>query len=725
MKRIFLTLVLVMFAVFPGRADNLLGLTLKDGRLMAEIPGSMTGKRLFFASVIESISDPGEGVSGQLSDNCLPIMFNVEGDWLNVKFLYRPYLEVNVADDGTPFETADFQRYRISSLSPDGSARVDLTDFFLSHFTNLSIFPKKAYNSQGGTVMRVHKLNASVSSLLSTEVTDSIASVRCDLSFDMDGYVYGMMKVVGDFSVRAVVRKMIFLPQYEDEMPVLEATPYVGTETVPRKGIPSASSPVEEKTVVSRYRVPGRHLTFHIDPLVPDAWKPYVAEGVNAWNRAFEAAGLGKVLETSSMQPDLDEWSPYGSRIIYATSGMHSVDASTLTDPLTGERIGSTICIHDDVIAGYASALKCAAAASWPDLRQRNLPDSITGGIVRLLVMQAVGKCLGFTTNLAASSVYPADSLRSASFTAEYGLAASVMEAPVFNYVARHQDEGVRYIQDVIGPYDYFAVDRIYGRGKDAPGKYCQYFSSSYEGRPSGDPFVAKGDLGNNHFRTMEYYVSNQKMLFSNALQWFCGTGEDYSGVESLLKEAADNYAVRIVHFLGYVGGYRSYISTGYPQVQCRMPLPVGMQSDAVREIVTRLRDMDWLDSAGRGNVQYGTVEFIGDVYRTNIFKSLLGRLDSVEASARDYGSGYSPSAFLGDLIDEVFGDSKLRTGLRSYEMVWQTDFVESLGERMDRDPACLEALMEIRRKVVGTTVPESDRSHYRYIAFMLNRLCD
>lgn len=725
MKKYFLTLILAIVTILPGRAGKLMDLRLENGRLMAEIPESMTGKKLFFASIIESISDPGEGVAGQLSDNCLPVMFNVEGDWLNVRYLYKPYLETPDTHGLMDYGTADFQRYKISSVTSGGSVRVDLTDFFLENFTNLNIFPKNAYNSQGGTVMRVHTLNSQTSSMLSTEVTDSIASVRCDLSFKMDGYVYGMMKVAGDFSVRAVVRKMIFLPAYENEMPELEATPYVGTENVSRKSICPAGSPVEEKSIVSRYRIPERHLNFRIDPLVPGEWKPFIEEGVDAWNRAFEAAGIGRTLETSVLKPGIDEWSPYESRIIYATSGMHSVDASTLTDPLSGERISSTICIHDDVIAEYASALKRATAASWPDVRQRNLPDSITGSIVRLLVMQAVGKCLGLTANLAASSVYPVDSLRSASFTSGYGLSASVMETPVFNYVAQPQDAGVRYVQDVIGPYDIYALGRLYGRKTDAPGKYCQYFPSSYNGRPSRDPFVSGGDLGYNHFRTMDYFVSNQKMLFSNALQWFCGEGEDYSEVESILKGAADDYAVRIVHLLRYVGGYRSYLNNGDYPVQCLTPLPAGMQKAAVKEIVARLRDMEWFDSAGRGTVQYGTVEFIADVYRTNIFRSLLGCLESVEESSRDFGPEYSPSAFLMDVADEIFGVSMLKTGLKSYEMVWQTAFVEYVGERSDRDSACLDTLRKLKYMVAGVSVPESDRSHYEYIAFMLNRLCD
>lgn len=724
MKKFLLTLLLISATAFYGRSESLMRLSLRDGRLVADIPESIMGRRLLFASIIESISDPGEGVAGQMSDNCIPIMLNAEGGWLNVNFLHNPYPD---RLDGNLPVPADFKRYKLIEGAAEGTFRADLTDLFQNHLNELYLFPRNAYNSQGGTVMRKHTLNPDQSSLLSAESDDNIAYVRCDLSYSMEGYVYGMMKIVGDFSVRTIARKIIFLPLSDSDMTPLEASPYVGTVNFARAVLDNSEKPVRNLSIVSRYRFPERQLVFHIDSMFPASWKKYAAEGVEAWNRAFEAAGLGRMLESSPTISETQRFSPYCSRIIYATSGMHSVEALTLTDPLTGERISSTICIHDDVIAEYASALKRATAASWPDVRQRNLPDSISGSIVRLLVMQAVGKCLGLTANYAASSEYPVDSLRSSTFTAKYGLTASVMEAPVFNYIARPQDSGVKYIQDVVGPYDIYAIGRIYGGIDYAPGKYCGYFNSRFAGGPVNDPFVAKGDLGNNHFKAMAYCSENLKDLFSNALDWFAAEGEDYSEVESILKGAADDYAVRIVHLLGYVGGFRSYLSTGSRPVACRSPLPAWMQSRAVSEVVFRLRDLDWFNAPGIGRMQYGTVEFIGDVYRTNIFNSLFNRLDDVSTAYRNYGSGYSVEMFLRDLIDAVFGDSCLRTNLESYEMVWQTAFVEMLAGKAG-DSACFSALNEIRRVVasesanVGTS---SDRSHYEYLRYRLNKLCD
>ena len=74
--------VLAAVISFSAAADDmsaLMRLDLKDGKVMASIPQSLLGCRLMMATRIEQTSDSGEGVAGQLSDNCIPIVFSVSG----------------------------------------------------------------------------------------------------------------------------------------------------------------------------------------------------------------------------------------------------------------------------------------------------------------------------------------------------------------------------------------------------------------------------------------------------------------------------------------------------------------------------------------------------------------------------------------------------------------------------------------------------------------------
>ena len=65
---------------------------------------------------------------------------------------------------------------------------------------------------------------------------------------------------------------------------------------------------------------------------------------------------------------------------------------------------------------------------------------------------------------MGASYHYPVDSLRSAEFTRQHGLTASVMDNIMCNYIAQPEDveKGAVLVQPGIGPYDYFPIRYLY-----------------------------------------------------------------------------------------------------------------------------------------------------------------------------------------------------------------------------------------------------------------------
>ena len=197
---------MISISAAASDAPDLMRLELKDGKVIAQIPKSLMGRRLLMASRIEQTSDSGEGLAGQLSDNCIAIVFDVEGNELLVTM---PMANTLVKDSASP---GVWKRYKVTSFKPDSTAVVDLTDLFKTQYSQLHTFPVKAYNSMGGQVRRVHTLIDDKSKFLSTDVRDGVASVLCDFYYKMDGYVMGVMKIAGDYSVRAQVRKIIFLP---------------------------------------------------------------------------------------------------------------------------------------------------------------------------------------------------------------------------------------------------------------------------------------------------------------------------------------------------------------------------------------------------------------------------------------------------------------------------------------------------------------------------------
>ena len=82
------------------------------------------------------------------------------------------------------------------------------------------------------------------------------------------------------------------------------------------------------------------------------------------------------------------------------------------------------------------------------------MPDDIVSESLEYIIAHEIGHTLGLMHNMAASAAIPTDSLRSVSFTQQYGTTASIMDYARFNYVAQPQDKGVKLTPPYLGVYD-------------------------------------------------------------------------------------------------------------------------------------------------------------------------------------------------------------------------------------------------------------------------------
>ena len=98
------------------------------------------------------------------------------------------------------------------------------------------------------------------------------------------------------------------------------------------------------------------------------------------------------------------------------------------------------------------------AGAQNPKARSLTTPQEDIGEMMRMVIAHEVGHALGLPHNMGASSAYPTDSLRSATFTQKMGLTPSIMDYARVNYIAQPEDKGVRYIR-MMGPYDLYAIN--------------------------------------------------------------------------------------------------------------------------------------------------------------------------------------------------------------------------------------------------------------------------
>ena len=661
----------------------LMRLDIKDGKVIAEIPKSLMGRRLMMATRIEQTSDSGEGLAGQLSDNCISIVFSLSGKELLVDIPLPNSLE---GDSATP---TVWQRYKVTSFKKDNTAVVDLTDLFQTQYSQLHTFPVKAYNSMGGQVLRVHTLKKDRSRFLGTEVSDSIASVLSDSYYKMDGYVMGVMKIAGDYSVRAQVRKMIFLPSTKDDFPQMEADPEVATFTLQRRSIDDPAKPVTVKDIVRRWNItpsdsmawlagnkvsPLKPIVFYVDTLLPKNWRPYVEEGLLAWNQAFEQAGFTDVIQVRDFPSEQSFFSasPYISRVIFAPSGMEEIEVGDLYDASTGEIFSAQICIHSNFIKKQHLELLKFTSATNPEIRSENLPDSIAGQLVKNAVTSVVGRALGLrkVTN------------------------RNKIELDKIDLYAQQPDA-----------YDMKAIAWLYGPSSCRSEAAVEELSEILV--PSNSEY----------FDDLDQWTSNQKRLFANLYEYFPDASSEF--LISLVTGVQDQYARNIVKLLQFVGGSQKSI------YGVRIPYSAEVQSRAVKDVMAHIKDIDWFKSIPGGRLPYSTNEFIGDVYRTNIFISLVERYSRVKKEeALPPASGYSAGALLKDISNEIFGSGRTaKAKLLPIEMTWQTSYVEFLVSRLD-DATCYHALSVLRQQIYNASLSTRGEvaEHYAYLLFVIDK---
>lgn len=662
----------------------LMRLDIKDGKVIAEIPKSLMGRRLMMATRIEQTSDSGEGLAGQLSDNCISIVFSLSGKELLVDIPLPNSLEGNSA---TP---TVWKRYKVTSFKKDSTAVVDLTDLFQTQYSQLHTFPVKAYNSMGGQVRRVHTLKKDRSRFLGTEVSDSIASVLSDSYYKMDGYVMGVMKIAGDYSVRAQVRKMIFLPSTKDDFPQMEADPEVATFTLQRRSIDDPAKPVTVKDIVRRWNItpsdsmawlagnkvsPLKPIVFYVDTLLPKNWRPYVEEGLLAWNQAFEQAGFTDVIQVRDFPSEQSFFSasPYISRVIFAPSGMEEIEVGDLYDASTGEIFSAQICVHSNFIKKQHQELLKSYAAVNPDVRYENLPDSLAGQLVRLSVMNSVGKALGLR-----------DLSKKNTLTVET----------------------VDIDQTLPTIYQQKAIAWLYGPASNRNSEAAKVLAD------------LRMTSNLEYFAALDDWTENQKTLFADIFGYFPDASTEF--VTSVVSGIQDQYAKNIVKLFQFVGGYEKTV------YGVSIPYAADIQSKAVKDVISHLKDMDWFKSIPSGRLPYSTNEFIGDVYCTNIFNNLVSKYPQVQrCSMMSSSDGYSTDAFLRDISSEIFGSGKTaKTKLMPIEMVWQTAFLSYVSNKIGDDVSCHEAFLTLRSRIYNATLYAKGETaeHYAYLLHVIDK---
>ena len=260
----------------------------------------------------------------------------------------------------------------------------------------------------------------------------------------------------------------------------------------------------------------GKTLDFYVDKRFPSEWYPYIREGIEDWNRAFEAAGLGSPIRVFPEPEDgaFDRFGPLVNMVRYMDGNEANAKGDVLYDPRSGEILQGDILWWKDVLDRLCDWRYVQTGAADPRARAQDYPMDILGPMIRYSICHEMGHVLGLSHNMGASYAYPADSLRSPSFTQRYGTCASVMDYARFNHLATAGDvaAGVSLLPPRLGPYDYYAIACGYGSEAASPGEYGR-FAPFYSAAISPDPSAQPESLGDDLLRSSAAGLANCRAL--------------------------------------------------------------------------------------------------------------------------------------------------------------------------------------------------------------------
>ncbi len=473
---------------------------------------------------------------------------------------------------------------------------------------------------------------------------------------------------------------------------------------------------LEKKDPTAAVSDPVQPLVYYIDPATPKQWVPWIKQGIESWQPAFEAAGFSHGIVAREVPTGDSTWSMEDVRhtmVRWLATTVENSVGPNVHDPRTGEILNGSVRMFHNIMNLQRDWYFTQVAPL--DVRAQHLPfpDSLMGHLVMYVVAHEVGHTLGLRHNMQASSEYPADSVRSKTWVHRMGHCASIMDYCRFNYVAQPED-GIDLYDLVprVGPYDVFAIRWGYtpiagAATPEAERPTLDQWASAqdsvpwyrYEGDENAygaDPGVETEAVGDaDAVKSTTAGLKNIKRIMSFLASATIQKGEDNSDLSELYERLIGQWRDEMGHVVHLVGGEYMREKSGSQPGSRFTPVSAERQRAAVRFVAANVfaTPTYLVDTAVLRRIEAaGALERIRTA-QSGVLTDLLSddranRMTEIGALFSHLNAAYSAAALYDDVRHAVW--SELAGGtvrVDAFRRNLQRSYVALLSEKVAPPP--------------------------------------
>lgn len=486
---------------------------------------------------------------------------------------------------------------------------------------------------------------------------------------------------------------------------------------------------------------PKKPIVYYIDPATPKQWRPYLIQGVNDWQKAFEKAGFKNAIMAKEWPENDSTMSMEDARysvIRYLASPTPNAYGPQVHDPRSGEIIESHICWYHNVMTLVHDWYMVQAGSIDEAARKMKYDDDLMGQLIRFVSSHEVGHTLGLRHNFGSSSTVPVDSLRNKAWVEAHGHTPSIMDYARFNYVAQPEDSISRAgIFPRIGDYDQWAIQWGYAPMWNAYDSESDHWelekltSAKLKGNrrlwfgdgetnTTNDSRCQTEDLGDDAVKASEFGLKNLKREIQALPEWTYQSNDIYGrNLSEMYDQIRSQYLRYVYHVLYNISGvYKDYHTvdeggTVYTNV------PKAKQREAFAFIDRNvLNEPTWLSQPAYTSTITPDRQRLTTSMGIRVVSNMLnyGFLNQLN-------SEYTASEYLADIEKSLFKELASGAKVTRYRRALQATAVTSLinafnstsATSINVRPAVLSLLKRLSRRMASAaTADTTTKAHYQ-----------